>query len=391
MTIVKYTPDHLLIKEFTTAKQTKLFQSLQQSQFSGLLIISSLQQTKWKFYFARGELIYGTGGVHPIRRWRRHLAIYLPHISFDDIEIKQEIASFQASEDKCWEYELLLLWLERGKITPQQASQMVNSILEEILFDITYTMEVMCEMLTGLTLLPQFKAIDLESVMTRVEQNWLAWQTAKISDRSPNLAPVIWQKELLKQRVSSNTYQQLSRLLDGNKTLRDLATEISCSCYRLTSSFLPYFQSKILGLVEVSDLAFDDNLSVSLTSHRQPLIACVDDSPMINRVIEQIVSTGGYRFIGINNELKAIPLLLAHKPDLIFLDIIMPQINGYELCSQLRKHSAFKETPIIFLTSSDGIIDRVKARFVGSTDFISKTVNPDKLLQAIAKHIYQLS
>jgi chemotaxis family two-component system response regulator PixG len=65
----------------------------------------------------------------------------------------------------------------------------------------------------------------------------------------------------------------------------------------------------------------------------------------------------------------------------------MPNANGYELCGQLRKLSLFRQTPIVILTGNDGIVDRVRAKMVGSTDFLSKPVNPDTVLTTIRKYL----
>jgi chemotaxis family two-component system response regulator PixG len=79
--------------------------------------------------------------------------------------------------------------------------------------------------------------------------------------------------------------------------------------------------------------------------------------------------------------------LLSRKPDLIFLDLVMPNTNGYEICSQLRKVSAFRITPIIILTGNDGIIDRVRAKIVGASDFLSKPVDAETVLAVTSKHL----
>jgi chemotaxis family two-component system response regulator PixG len=82
---------------------------------------------------------------------------------------------------------------------------------------------------------------------------------------------------------------------------------------------------------------------------------------------------------------------MARKPELIFLDLVMPNANGYEICSNLRKLSFFRNTPIVILTGNDGLIDRVRAKMVGSSDFISKPVNSDLVLSTIRKHLRQES
>jgi chemotaxis family two-component system response regulator PixG len=118
-----------------------------------------------------------------------------------------------------------------------------------------------------------------------------------------------------------------------------------------------------------------------------PLIACVDDSPQVCQMLEQILVPQGLRFIKIQDPVQALPILIENKPDLIFLDLVMPVASGYEICAQLRRISVFANTPVIILTGSDGLFDRVRAKVVGSTDFITKPVVADKVLGVIRKYI----
>ena len=101
--------------------------------------------------------------------------------------------------------------------------------------------------------------------------------------------------------------------------------------------------------------------------------------------MERILTEAGYRFIGIQDSVQALPTLLEQKPSLIFLDLVMPIANGYEICAQIRRVSTFKDVPIVILTSNDGIIDRVRAKFVGSSGFLSKPVNADWVLTVTRK------
>lgn len=101
----------------------------------------------------------------------------------------------------------------------------------------------------------------------------------------------------------------------------------------------------------------------------------------------KIINSTGYRFISIRESIQALPVLLEQKPDLIFLDLVMPITNGYELCSQIRKVSQFKEIPIVILTGNDGVIERVRAKMAGASDFMSKPIEKDKIVTTIKKYI----
>ena len=79
----------------------------------------------------------------------------------------------------------------------------------------------------------------------------------------------------------------------------------------------------------------------------------------------------------------------AKKYDLVFLDVMMPNTHGYEICSQLRKAPSFRTTPIVILTGNDGIVDQVRARLVGASDFLNKPVDAGRVLSVISKHLSQ--
>ncbi|MDZ7951245.1 response regulator [Nostoc sp. DedQUE09] len=119
----------------------------------------------------------------------------------------------------------------------------------------------------------------------------------------------------------------------------------------------------------------------------RPLVACVDDSPMICRSLEEILTHQGYRFVGIQESLTAVLNLIKSKPDFIFLDLLMPKVNGYEICSQIRKTPSLKNVPVVILTGKDGIVDRMRAKLVGATDFLGKPVEADKVLNMLHKYL----
>ncbi len=108
---------------------------------------------------------------------------------------------------------------------------------------------------------------------------------------------------------------------------------------------------------------------------------------MVVQILKKLISKQGYRFVGIQDPLKAIIVLLKSKPDFIFLDLMMPVTNGYDFCAHLRKIPSFKDVPIVMLTSRDGLVDRVRAKLVGSTDFLSKPLQEERLVQVLHKYL----
>ena len=384
------TSDNLIIREFTAPKQLKLFASLHGSQISGQLVLTEpLQKHKWNIYFHLGNIVYATGGIHPIRRWQRNLITNLPQIAFGLSDLQAELTERDADlNDNIWEYEQLSHWVEQQVITPQQGRNAILFALQEILFDLTQARQVICRLNQDQIISPKLEIIDPIAPIKTSQQIWQSWQDAEVADRRPYLAPVILQPQELQEKTSISAYQSLCKLLNGNRTLRDLSVQLKTSTLQVVCSLLPYIQSGIFGLVEIPDLL---ELATSSTAEHntkdRPLIACVDDSLMISRMMEQIINIAGYRFLAVNDPTKAVSTIVARKPDLIFLDIVMPNINGYDLCAQLRQYPEFTQTPIIFLTSNSGIVDRIRAKMVGSSDFLKKTVDADELLQKVVEHL----
>ncbi|MCC5657414.1 response regulator [Nostoc sp. XA010] len=116
-------------------------------------------------------------------------------------------------------------------------------------------------------------------------------------------------------------------------------------------------------------------------------IACIDDSQTVLNSIKHFLDENTFTVVMINDPVKALMQILRSKPDLILLDVEMPSLDGYELCSLLRKHSAFKHTPIIMVTGRTGFIDRAKAKIVRSSGYLTKPFTQSELLKMVFKHL----
>lgn len=116
-------------------------------------------------------------------------------------------------------------------------------------------------------------------------------------------------------------------------------------------------------------------------------IACIDDSQTVLNSIKHFLDENTFTVVMINDPVKALMQILRCKPDLILLDVEMPSLDGYELCSLLRKHSSFKDTPIVMVTGRTGFIDRAKAKMVRSSGYLTKPFTQPELLKMVFKHI----
>jgi chemotaxis family two-component system response regulator PixG len=116
-------------------------------------------------------------------------------------------------------------------------------------------------------------------------------------------------------------------------------------------------------------------------------VACIDDSQTVLNSIKNFLDENTFSVVMINDPVKALMQILRSKPDLILLDVEMPNLDGYELCSLLRRHSAFKNTPIIMVTGRTGFIDRAKAKMVRASGYLTKPFTQPELLKMMFKHI----
>ncbi|MBE9067834.1 response regulator [Leptolyngbya cf. ectocarpi LEGE 11479] len=381
----------ITISDFTAAKQSRLFGLLKQSQFNGQLQLDA-QNTQWTFEFYMGRLLYVTGGKQAMRRWYRYIKCYCPELYLELSTLKAELQKLFTMEGakniSCWEYQLLGFWYNQQKISREQISQIVESILVEVFFDISQTRKVVYQVKPDHQLSNQLLLVNAETMIHRARLLWQAWFDAKLSERSPDLAPIIRHPLELKKQVPEPLYRTLTLMLTGQFTLRDLSVKINRDIVSLAASLLPHVQQGAVELIEIDDLAAP--LSPNQTtdqSPKGPLVACIDDSPAICRALEKVLGTADYQTHCIQDPLRAIAILLSKKPALIFLDLVMPGTNGYEICSQLRRISCFKETPIIILTGNDGMIDRVRARMVGASAFLSKPINPHQVLSVVERQL----
>ena len=116
-------------------------------------------------------------------------------------------------------------------------------------------------------------------------------------------------------------------------------------------------------------------------------ILVVDDSKTIRRTAETLLSKEGCQVFTAIDGFDALSKIADHRPDIIFVDIMMPRLDGYETCSLIKHNKMCKKTPVIMLSSKDGLFDRARGRIVGSEQYLTKPFTKDELLGAITNQI----
>ncbi|NEO44524.1 MAG: response regulator [Moorea sp. SIO4A3] len=372
----------------------------------------------WKVYLVYGQLLYATDGVHPVRRFYRALKSHCPNYV---------VELYEKSDYQPWEYQLLEQGINQKQLSLIQAKLMIRSIVQECFFELSgYTdlknnwqpsQEKTSNLAMGLAL----SSREIQTVLAQANQNYQEWQAADFGHLSPNLSPV------LKPGTDPKLVPGLNKYLNGNLTLWDIAWEQKISLTEVTRFLLPFVEKSMLEFQRIPDLALPTvkapvnppvkapvnppvkapvNLPVKApvnppvvrtpppsetqptkSAKRQPLIACIDDSPVLAHSLKTILIPAGYQMLSIEEPMRGFSQLIEHKPDLILLDLNMPNANGYSVCKFLRESPVFNKTPIIILTAQNTTIDRARARLVGATDFLGKPPDSQELLRIIQKYL----
>jgi twitching motility two-component system response regulator PilG len=116
-------------------------------------------------------------------------------------------------------------------------------------------------------------------------------------------------------------------------------------------------------------------------------VMVIDDSNTIRKTTQALLTKAGYEVLTAADGFEAMSLITDHRPDIIFVDIMMPRLDGYQTCSLIKSNRHFKQTPVVMLSSKDGLFDRARGRVAGSDQHINKPFTQDELIQAITKYV----
>jgi twitching motility two-component system response regulator PilG len=126
--------------------------------------------------------------------------------------------------------------------------------------------------------------------------------------------------------------------------------------------------------------------SESTDGSKKLRILVIDDSATIRRSAESMLANQGYEVITAENGFEALSKITRHHPDLIFVDIMMPRLDGYQTCAIIKNNAEFRHTPVVMLTSKDGLFDMARGRVVGSDQYLTKPFTREELLGAVKQH-----
>jgi len=116
-------------------------------------------------------------------------------------------------------------------------------------------------------------------------------------------------------------------------------------------------------------------------------VMVIDDSNTIRRSAEIFLLQAGCTVILAEDGFDALAKIADHHPQVVFVDIMMPRLDGYQTCALIKKNTQFRDTPVVMLSSKDGLFDRARGRMVGSDQYLTKPFTKESLLKAVATHL----
>lgn len=368
--------------------------TLHQRKASGELIIalSHNPSTRWHVYLYLGRVVYARGGRHPVRRWYRALRHHCPEYA------ASEWVNDLPSHSELWEVDTLNQAVLAGHITALQAREVVRQIVQEVFISFIERPALTTQWHAGKQVVEQGAFLSLAQMVKEAQLQRNEWHASGLghlqellSKFSPDLAPIVRNQEQLRAQVAPQSFNMLNQLMQGKRTLWDLGLAMNKPLPNLMRSLLPLIRQGVISLREIPDLPspFQPPPPPEPPQPKvevpKPLIACIDDSSQVHDSLRKILEPQGYEVMVAEDPLHSIGLLLAKKPALIILDLVMPSTNGYELCNFLRKTTQFNKVPILVLTSHDKMVERMRAKQVGATEFLSKPPEPDRLLEVVQR------
>lgn len=387
-------PNLIHLEDFAVNKQIKFFQALRQKRFSGKLTFSNTLKTKWSFFMAKGNVIYVTGGKHPVRRWRRNLVLFLPQIAS---RLSEEVKKIDLMAESqiwiSWDYHLLHMWFQKQKIDLDEINAYIGALVEEVLFDLAQagTISFKLTECTKMVFRPM-TMIDPEQPILKTRKLWARWQELNFQDISPNSAPNILDRDRLKASSTEKKFLASTKLLDGQVSIRDLAIKKQSDTLNTMRLLAKTFPSTEIEFKEISDLPYplvipnSQAMFKARSQQDQTKVACISQNKIMSQQLLKITETLNYALLNIVDYIPAVGVLIEEEPDFIMIDLELPESSSYDICNQLRKINHLHHIPIVLFGRKIGLAERIKSKLVGASEVFEHSMNIISVLRLVERY-----
>ncbi|MEM8615193.1 MAG: response regulator, partial [Cyanobacteria bacterium P01_H01_bin.105] len=318
----------------------------------------------WSLFLHQGKLNFATDTDAPFDRLDRHLQGLSNEIStlVGAVRVQLRLMFEQSSKQAPLtpDYQAISWLVEQSHLTSDQASGLIRSMAIEVIESFLGVQEGSYDLL-GLDDIGEYPVLcqlDLRPIVEICQRNRRQGLLSSPTDSKSGVS-----------QTESNSIASVSttavdtRFVESKPTPQGIAAGITPQ----------------LG---------NGGMSAPSEVHRAVYtIACIDDSPTVLNAIQDFLNDRSLNVVPISDPVKALMQVMRCRPDLILLDVTMPNLDGYELCSLLRRHPSFRNTPIVMVTGNTGFIDRAKAKLVRSSGYLTKPFSQSELLKIVFMHL----
>lgn len=320
-------------------------------QVSGCLKLTA-QAAEWRLLFNRGQLNFATNSADAFERLDRQLLALdqeVPAAVRDQMRLLFE-QSDEVDDVVSRDYRALCWLVDQRYISNEQAAQLIGAIAIEVIEPFLSVREGSYELIPAAQTegIPTFCNLDLRPIVELCQRN-------------------------SKQRAAGGPItSRLSNASAANPVV--LGGQVNGTG--------PVGSTTSMG-------SRQGGMGAGMNAMRRTTytVACIDDSPTVLNAIQKFLEDQSLSVVAINDPVKALMQIVRSKPDLILLDITMPNLDGYELCALLRRHPRYKRTPIVMVTGNTGLIDRARAKLVRASGYLTKPFTQSDLLKMVFKHL----
>ncbi|MGD1895387.1 MAG: response regulator [Phormidesmis sp.] len=322
-------------------------------QVSGCLKLTA-QAAEWRLLFDRGQLNFATNSAGAFDRLDRQLQAYsdtIPRSVRDEVRLLFE-ASDEVDHVVSRDYRAICWLVDQTYLSPEQSADLIGAIAIEVIEPFLNIREGSYELipLNQTEGIPTYCRLDMRPIVEVCQRN-------------------------SKQRAAGQP--ETSRLSTAETATGDRMKGQSSNG---TATIGTASGASRVGMSGVGSM--DRGLKRTMYT-----VACIDDSPTVLNAIQMFLEDQSLSVVAINDPVKALMQIVRSKPDLILLDITMPNLDGYELCALLRRHPRYKRTPIVMVTGNTGLIDRARAKLVRASGYLTKPFTQSELLKMVFTHL----
>jgi two-component system, chemotaxis family, response regulator PixG len=380
----------------TTLSALSLLESVANRKANGFLKVTA-NGVSWFIYLSDGKIFYANFSIEPIDRleiyMRQVLKAQNQHPEGQMFEkLRQQVAGAKLDDFyPSYDYQALYSLVRKKQLPAIDAATIIREITKETIRSFLLLAEFTYSFVDDNRQFPILWSTNFLSLSKECQDEISDWKALGARIYSPYQRPFV-----LKKNGDNGKYDYLQKFLIG-VDFNNLALQLNRPAIRVAQSLDPLIEAGVVGLrppksqyaklPKSSVVESDQDLSFEMITATQYKIVCVDDSPTILQRMNDFLGSTHFQIFPVLDSAAALTKIITIKPHIILMDIDMPNIDGYKLCAMVRRNSAFKDTPIIMVTSNSGFVDRTRAKFSGATDYMTKPFTQLSLNDMVFKYV----